>query len=118
METWLDHWERTFKEAQQIKLPEVADNRALYDFATAIASINSNYACAIEFDINWAIKLGTTILTLSDLIKDYRNHWRRKEVSTSPSDISNTASAHFKGDHQKKQNQRCQCNEEHQPSDY
>ena len=115
VETWLDTWERTFKEAVQIKLPEIKNNRPLYDFATAIASMDENYACAMEFDINRAIKLGTLVPTINDLIEDYRNHWRRKDASTLASNASLAGSAEFKGEPRKKR--KCQCQKEHLPSE-
>ena len=44
IETWLKDWEIIYTDAQKLNLPEVADDRSLFDFTHAISSIDAGYA--------------------------------------------------------------------------
>jgi hypothetical protein len=59
---------------------EVSGTRSLFDFAMAIAFIDQSYGCTMEFDINRGIK-HYNILTLTDLVEDFRNYWRRNQAT-------------------------------------
>jgi hypothetical protein len=39
LDTWLQQWEKTYKECKQLKLPDVEDDRLLYDFLNALPGI-------------------------------------------------------------------------------
>jgi len=73
---WLDNWERTYSKGYIIAILEVSRTRSLFDFAMAISSIDQLYSYTIEFDINRGVKKND-IPQLTDLVEDFRNHWRR-----------------------------------------
>jgi hypothetical protein len=108
VEHWLDDWERTYSEGYIMGIPEVSGTRSLFDFAMAISSIDQSYGCTMEFDINRGIK-HHEIPQLTDLVEDYRNHWRRNQTST-----STTGAVQFKGDDRPtKEKLPCQCGKDH-----
>ena len=52
VEKWLKDWEITFTNGKKLKIPEVADERPLFDFTHAILAIDSRYASTQEYFIN------------------------------------------------------------------
>ena len=44
LDTWLQQWEKTYKECKQLKLPDVEDDRPLYDFLNVISGIAPEFA--------------------------------------------------------------------------
>ena len=44
LDTWLQQWEKAYKECKQLKLPDAEDNRLLYDILNAISGIAPEFA--------------------------------------------------------------------------
>ena len=44
VEKWLKDWETMFTDRKKLKIPEVVDERSLFDFTHAISVIDSGYA--------------------------------------------------------------------------
>jgi hypothetical protein len=94
LETWLKDWETTYIDGKKLKIPEVADERSLFDFTHAVSAIDSGYASTQEYFINQKIKNSEKLPDLYDLIEDFRNHYRRTEalqMSASHSAFSTTS---------------------------
>ena len=86
VEKWLKDWEIVFTDGRKLKIPEVADDRSLFDFTHAISVIDSGYASSQEYFINQKIKNSENLPDLYDLVEDFRNHLRRTEaLKMSPS---------------------------------
>ena len=92
IEQWLDEWERTYSEGCIMAIPEVSGTRSLFDLAMAISSIDQSYGCTMEFDINRGIKKND-IPQLTDLVEDFRNHWRRNQAT-----LHSAGAVQFQGD--------------------
>ena len=75
-------------------IPEVSGTRSLFDFAIAISSIDQSYGCIMEFDINCGIKKDD-IPQLTDLVEDFRNHWRRNQATLH---FATAGAVQFQGD--------------------
>ena len=52
VEKWLKDWETTFADGKKLNIPEVADERSLFDFTHAISAIDSGYTSTQEYFIN------------------------------------------------------------------
>ena len=89
---WLDDWERTYNEGYIMAILEVSGTRSLFDFAMAISSIDQSYGYTMEFDINRGVKKND-IPQLTDLVEDFRNHWRRNQAT-----LYTAGAVQFKGD--------------------
>ena len=107
---WLDDWERTYSEGYIMAIPEVSGTRSLFDFAMAISSIDQSYGYTMEFDINRGVKKND-IPQLTDLVEDFRNHWRRNQATLHP---ATARAVQFKGDDRPARAQLpCQCGMQH-----
>ena len=113
IEKWLKDWETTFTDATKLRIPEVADDRSLFDFAHAISSIDSGYASTQEFFINQKARNKEKLPELYELVEDFRNHYRRTEA-LKPSG-SHSAFATLNGETQEGETQGklCLCGEKH-----
>jgi hypothetical protein len=76
VDQWLQTWEKTYKEMATLHLPDISDDRALFDFTQALSQLDSTYASTQEFFLNQKIKNGESLPEIYDLIEDYRNHLR------------------------------------------
>ena len=80
VEKWLKDWETTFTDGKKLKIPEVADERSLFDFTHAVSAIDSGYASTQEYFINQKARNSEKLPELYDLVEDFRNHYRRTEA--------------------------------------
>jgi len=116
VEKWLKDWETTFEEGKNLKIPEVADERSLFDFTHAISAIDSGYSTTQEYFINLKIKNSETLPELYDLVEDFRNHYRRTEALKTSA--SHSAFATLNGESQSGESQNkertCLCGGKHE----
>jgi hypothetical protein len=92
----LKDWEITFTDGKKLNIPEVADERSLFDFTHAVSVIDPGYASTQEYFINQKVKNSETLPELYDLVEDFRNHYRRT-VALNPSS-SHSAFAALRGE--------------------
>src|SRR5277367_4574206 len=93
-ERWLKDKEVTYTDGRKLKIPEVADDRSLFDFTHAISSIDSRYASTQEYFINQKVKNSEKLPELYELVEDFRNHYRRIEALKPSSSHSGFATLH------------------------
>jgi hypothetical protein len=77
VEKWLRAWEITYSEAAKLNLPEVADDRPLFDFTRAIQSLDSVYSSTQEYILTEKVDNSEELPTLFALVEKFRNHQRR-----------------------------------------
>ena len=77
IEKWLREWETVYTEAVKLKLPEVSDEKPLFDFTGAIQAIDTSYAATQEYILNDLLDKSKELPTLQELIEKFRNHQRR-----------------------------------------
>jgi hypothetical protein len=98
VEKWLKDWETIYTDGKKLNIPEVADERSLFDFTHAVSVVDSGYSSTQEYFINQKIKNSETLPELYDLVEDFRNHYRRTEAlntSASHSAFSTTSKSTF-----------------------
>jgi len=119
VEKWLKDWEITYTDGKKLNIPEVADNRSLFDFTHAISSIDSGFASTQEYFINQKTRNSEPLPELYNLIEDFRNYYRRTEALKSSA--SHSGFATLNGESQKdqkdqkdeKDERRCLCGGKH-----
>jgi len=114
IEKWLKDWETTYTDGKKLNIPEVADDRSLYDFTHAIASIDVGFASTQEYFINQKARKLEPLPQLYDLIEDFRNHYRRTEALQTSA--SNSAFTTLRGETQEETKERknlCLCGGKH-----
>jgi hypothetical protein len=84
-EKWLQQYKRTYAEAVKIKLPEVQDDRLLYDFLDALRSTDMAYVSGREAVLADRIERNDAPLSVKDLLKNYRNYLRTARARISAS---------------------------------
>jgi hypothetical protein len=72
---WLQQWEKTYTDAKLLELPEVYEERTLYDFLTAIRAVAPDFAGILEILLEEKIAEAETLPTGYDIIEDYRYHF-------------------------------------------
>jgi hypothetical protein len=107
VEKWLKDWETTYADGKKLNIPEVADERSLFDFTHAVSAIDSGYASTQEYFINQKLKDGHQLPELYDLVEDFRNHYRRTEALKPSS--SHSAFATLNGEDQDGEKKKCLC---------
>jgi hypothetical protein len=95
-ERWLQQWEKIYTNAKLLQLPEVYEERPLYDFLTAIKDVAPSFAGIQEVLIGEKVKKDETLPMLFDIIEDYRNHLRLNRATTKSS--SHTAFTTFQNE--------------------
>ena len=110
IEKWLKDWETTYTDGKKLKLPEVEDERSLFDFTHAISVIDSGYSSTQEYFINQKIKNSEKLPDLYDLVEDFRNHYRRTEALRTLA--SHSAFATLRGENQEGE-RVCLCGGKH-----
>jgi len=110
-EQWLRLWEKTYSEAKKLNLPDVANDRATYDFLQAIYPLDATFASANEVHISKAKEIPNVL----DLIEEFRNHLRLHDATTKWAD-SHSAFATLRGERQdgtQSQSPGCVCGADH-----
>jgi hypothetical protein len=70
-EKWLQQYECTYAETVKIKLPDIQNNRLLYDFLDALRSTNIAYVSGREAVLADRIKCNNAPPSVKDLLKNY-----------------------------------------------
>src|SRR5438045_3249893 len=96
VERWLQQWEKIYTDAKKLELPEVQDDRPLYDFLLVIKSLEPTFAVTHEVLIAQKTKEDQDLLTLYNLVEDFRNH--RCITQTTTTKPSHSAFATFQGE--------------------
>jgi hypothetical protein len=81
MDKWLNSWRNIYKLAEQLKLPDVQEFRAHYDFVQAIKPISSSFAGALELDLIRKERKGEDAPSIIDLIEEFKEHYRMHQAS-------------------------------------
>ena len=76
LDTWLQQWEKTYKECKQLKLPDVEDDRPLYDFLNAISGIAPEFANVWTINIQMKLDNGDALPNLYKIVELFRNNRR------------------------------------------
>ena len=98
VEKWLRNWETTYADGKELQIPEVANERSLIDFTTAISAIDSGYASSQDYFLTQKIKKNEDLPEFYELVEDFRNHQRK--VNASKSSSSHSAFASLRGETQ------------------
>ena len=115
VERFLYEWERVYGLAVSINLPDVLEERPLYDFALALHTIDESYAINLELTIDENLRQRSVdptvkIIRLEDAIEEFRNYYNRhRDLHQKISPASFTAS---KSDPRKEQ-RNCVCGNFH-----
>ena len=74
LDTWLQQWEKTYKECKQLKLPDVQDDHPLYDFLNAISGIAPEFANVWTINIQMKLDSGDALPDLYKIVELFRNN--------------------------------------------
>ena len=86
IDVWLQRWEKIYVDAVRINLPDVQDERPLYDFLSAIKGLDSTFAAVQENSFEEKLYSGAPLPSLYDLLERYRNHVRiQRATAKTPS---------------------------------
>ena len=98
LEMWLQQWERTYTEGQELGLPEVANQRPLYDFLQAVSDLEPGYSTFWRGEINKLLYKGKhhKLPDLFGLIEVFRNE-RRESFAKKGKTSHSAFSASFQG---------------------
>ena len=123
IDTWLQRWEKTYADAVKIKMPEVQDEKPLYDFLLSIQELDPMFVAIQESSFKEKLHTRDPLPSLYDLLERYRNHLRtQRATSKSP---SHSAFAAYQGETTKdskkpsslntgsKEHKPCLCGEMH-----
>ena len=85
--TWLQNWERVYAEGDELKIPDVSENRAVLDFLNAIENIALSFHAGWSNTIECADLLGKKdkIPSLYDIIAYFRYNCHLTSVHKSQS---------------------------------
>lgn len=73
---WLQNWEKVYKEAKAINLPEIQKERPLYDFLAAVKARDPGFAAYQEGSLTEKIQEKRSLPSLVNLLDMYRQHLR------------------------------------------
>ena len=80
LNTWLQQWEKTFKECKQLKLPDVEDDRPLYDFLNVISGIAPEFANIWTINIQMKPDNSNALPDLYKIVELFRNNRRLSDT--------------------------------------
>jgi len=76
IEPWLQEWEKVYTECKKMKLPEVEEERPLFDFLTSISRISPEFTNAWMIDIQRMQDKGDDLPDLYKMVELFRNNQR------------------------------------------
>lgn len=84
VDRYLYDWERVYGLAVALKLPDVAEERPLYDFALAITPIDETFATNLELRVDKNVQKrsldsSVKLIALEDIIEEFRNFYKRHQ---------------------------------------
>jgi len=106
VDKWLANWEIVYQEATMLKIPEVSDNRSLFDFLNAIKGLNETFSTTKMTQLLETKK--EDLPTLPTLIKSFRDLRRLSKADRTSRD-THSAFATLQG--QPDQKPECFCGE-------
>jgi hypothetical protein len=114
LNTWIDTWEVLYQKYKTANIVEVAQDRPVFDFLTAIRPLASSFA-DIWLELYQARKLkGEALPELPEVVEMFRNHQRLVDTQTSASKTSRAAfAASFQGRTATGHQPTCLCGESH-----
>ena len=85
VDRFLYNWERVYGLALALNIPDVMEERPLYDFALSIQEIDKSYATNLELRIdenirNRSLDKTVNIIQLDDVIEEFRNFYNRHQA--------------------------------------
>jgi hypothetical protein len=97
IELWLTRWETTYADALAINLPDVRDNRALWDFIAAVKGVDSGWANSFQ-NVVWLglQKDPNDWSPLTNAIEASRNNLRISKAGSKATSVASFAA--FQGD--------------------
>src|SRR5271170_1633720 len=120
LDTWLQQWEKTYKECKQLKLPDVQDDRPLYDFLNAISGIAPEFANVWTINIQMKLDSGDALPDLYKIVELFRNN-RRLSNAQKGLATHGAFPASFQGQsiekNEPEKNEPCLCGEIHRYKD-
>ena len=99
VDRFLYEWERVYGLATTINLPDVFEERPLYDFALALEEIDQSYAINLELRIDENVRLRSIDnsikpIELENAIEEFRNYYNRHQASRQISIPTSFATTH------------------------
>jgi hypothetical protein len=88
VDKWLSLWESTYAEAEKLKLNEINEHQALYDFLGAMRSLSAMHAAAVEAALDLQIDKDKDIPTFYELVSRFRNHLRLRRATNNTTHTS------------------------------
>ena len=95
-DSWLNQWEYIYAQARKIGLPDVQDNRALFDFVAATKAIDPEWASPYMVQLEVKEGDGIPLPELVDAIEVFRHHLRVTRPAYKPTTL--TALATLQGE--------------------
>ena len=83
IDKWLNSWRNVYKLAEQLDLLDVQGFRLYYDFIRAIKPISSSFVGALEVDLIRKECKDEEALSIIDLIKKFKEHYRMQQAVSS-----------------------------------
>ena len=86
IDRFLYEWERIYGLATSLNLPDVMEERPLYDFALALDRIDATYATNLELRIDENVRQRLSnnsiqLFPLEDIIEEFRHYYSRHQAS-------------------------------------
>ncbi|KAF5189162.1 Ribonuclease h-like domain [Thalictrum thalictroides] len=86
VDRFLYEWERVYGLAVSVGLPDVMDERPLYDFALSLDKIDANYATNLELRIDENVRQRSSnvlvnTIQLEDVIEEFRHYYSRHQAT-------------------------------------
>ena len=87
----MNNWRNIYKLAKQLKILDVQGYRPHYDFIWAIKPISSSFIKVLEVDLIHKEQKDKAALSIIDLIKKFKEHYRMQQSASS----STTTTANY-----------------------
>jgi len=114
IEAWLQQWEKTYKECKELKLPDVDDDRPLYDFLQAVHSLAPEFSSIWTITIQAKLDASEELPDLYKIVELFRNNWRLVSAQRRRGSHSAYAASFQKQSEEKTDEKRlCLCGEPH-----
>jgi hypothetical protein len=76
IEAWLRDWEKAYTDCKKLSLPDVENDRSLFDFLNAIVGVAPEFAQAWRIDIQKSQSKNEALPSLYNMIEYFRNDRR------------------------------------------
>jgi len=126
IDQWLQQWEKAYTDCKDLNLPEVDEDRAVYDFLNAISDLASSFSSNWIIELQRQADIGQNTVDLYKIVEFYRNY-RRLSNAQKGRATHGAFPAAFQGQNQDsdrrsdgkrgKKRSQCLCGEEHRYRD-